>query len=177
MTQIPDRLMGRVQSAVTVLGWAPVPLAPLTAGVLLQFTGRVPNHLDLRSSDAGCCGDGHLESSGEAGLGCGDHGLCPRSIEALLLERPLRIVSLAFPWRSNSASARLDLGGLIPAARCGRRTRAIALSIASTGDHVGTQRGRGSAIRAAPEPALLIARLIATETQTTPAQSGLIPPI
>jgi hypothetical protein len=45
MTQIPDRLMGRVQSAVTVLGWAPVPLAPLTAGVLLQFTGRVPTIL------------------------------------------------------------------------------------------------------------------------------------
>lgn len=45
MTQVPDRLMGRVQSAVTVLGWAPVPLAPLTAGVLLQFTGRVPTIL------------------------------------------------------------------------------------------------------------------------------------
>jgi MFS family permease len=45
MTQIPDRLMGRVQSAVTVLGWAPVPLAPLTAGLLLQFTGRVPTIL------------------------------------------------------------------------------------------------------------------------------------
>ena len=45
MTQIPDRLMGRVQSAVAVLGWAPVPLAPLKAGILLQFTGRVPTIL------------------------------------------------------------------------------------------------------------------------------------
>src|ERR1035437_5929017 len=45
MTQIPDRLMGRVQSAVAVLGWAPVPLAPLKAGILLRFTGRVPTIL------------------------------------------------------------------------------------------------------------------------------------
>jgi hypothetical protein len=45
MTQIPDRLMGRVQSAVAVLGWEPVPLAPLKAGILLQFTGRVPTIL------------------------------------------------------------------------------------------------------------------------------------
>jgi hypothetical protein len=45
MTQIPDRLMGRVQSAVAVLGWAPVPLAPLKAGILLQFTGRIPTIL------------------------------------------------------------------------------------------------------------------------------------
>jgi len=45
MTQISDSLMGRVQIAVVVLGWAPVPLAPFTAGALLQFTRRVPTIL------------------------------------------------------------------------------------------------------------------------------------
>ena len=41
MADIPDGLMGRVGGPVAVLGWAPVPLAPLRAGILLQFTGRV----------------------------------------------------------------------------------------------------------------------------------------
>ncbi|MHB8324069.1 MAG: MFS transporter, partial [Candidatus Dormibacteria bacterium] len=39
--EIPDRLMGRVRSVTALLGWAPVPLAPLVAGILLATTGRV----------------------------------------------------------------------------------------------------------------------------------------
>ena len=38
-----------------------------------------PNHLDLRSSHAGCRGDGHLESSGEGRLG-GGAGRCHTSV-------------------------------------------------------------------------------------------------
>lgn len=41
LADVPDALLGRVNSAVALLGWAPVPLAPLAAGVLLQLTGRV----------------------------------------------------------------------------------------------------------------------------------------
>lgn len=40
MTQIPDRLMGRVQGAVALLGWAPVPLAPLLGGILIERVGE-----------------------------------------------------------------------------------------------------------------------------------------
>jgi MFS family permease len=39
MTQIPDRLMGRVQSAVALFGWAPVPLAPFIGGVMIERVG------------------------------------------------------------------------------------------------------------------------------------------
>jgi len=39
MVQVPDRLMGRVQSAVALIGWAPVPLAPLIGGLLIEKTG------------------------------------------------------------------------------------------------------------------------------------------
>ena len=39
MAQVPDRLMGRVQSAVALIGWAPVPLAPLVGGLLIERTG------------------------------------------------------------------------------------------------------------------------------------------
>lgn len=39
MTQVPEALMGRVQGAVAVFGWAPVPLAPFVAGLLLEWTG------------------------------------------------------------------------------------------------------------------------------------------
>jgi predicted MFS family arabinose efflux permease len=45
MSEIPDALMGRVQSVTAVLAWAPVPLAPLAAGLLLQFTGRIASIL------------------------------------------------------------------------------------------------------------------------------------
>lgn len=40
MTQIPDRLIGRVQGAVALLGCAPVPLAPLLGGVLIERIGE-----------------------------------------------------------------------------------------------------------------------------------------
>ncbi len=39
MREIPDRLMGRVQSAAALLGWAPVPLAPLFGGLLIERVG------------------------------------------------------------------------------------------------------------------------------------------
>ena len=39
MLQIPDALMGRVQAAVALIGWAPVPLAPLLAGLLIEHVG------------------------------------------------------------------------------------------------------------------------------------------
>lgn len=39
MQQIPDALMGRVQGAVAVFGWAPVPLAPFIAGLLIEQFG------------------------------------------------------------------------------------------------------------------------------------------
>ena len=39
MLEIPDRLMGRVQSAAALLGWAPVPLAPLVGGLLIEQVG------------------------------------------------------------------------------------------------------------------------------------------
>ncbi len=39
MLEIPDRLMGRVQSAAALLGWAPVPLAPLVGGALIERVG------------------------------------------------------------------------------------------------------------------------------------------
>jgi MFS family permease len=39
MLQIPDALMGRVQAAVALIGWAPVPLAPLFAGLLIEHVG------------------------------------------------------------------------------------------------------------------------------------------
>ncbi len=39
LADVPDQLLGRVNSAVALLGWAPVPLAPLAAGVLLELTG------------------------------------------------------------------------------------------------------------------------------------------
>jgi MFS family permease len=39
MRQVPDALMGRVQAAVALIGWAPVPLAPLLAGVLIEHVG------------------------------------------------------------------------------------------------------------------------------------------
>ncbi|WP_088285457.1 MFS transporter [Kineosporia sp. A_224] len=41
MAQVPDNLIGRVQGAVALLGWAPVPLAPLLGGVLLDHLGGV----------------------------------------------------------------------------------------------------------------------------------------
>lgn len=40
MLQVPDRLMGRVQSAVALIGWAPVPLAPLLGGLLIEQIGE-----------------------------------------------------------------------------------------------------------------------------------------
>jgi len=40
MLQIPDRLMGRVQSAVGLIGWAPVPLAPFLGGLLIESAGE-----------------------------------------------------------------------------------------------------------------------------------------
>jgi len=40
MLEIPDRLMGRVQSAAALLGWAPVPLAPLVGGLLIESVGE-----------------------------------------------------------------------------------------------------------------------------------------
>ncbi|MEV6845007.1 MFS transporter [Actinoplanes sp. NPDC051411] len=39
MTRFPDALMGRVQSAVALLGWAPVPLAPWVGGLLTEHLG------------------------------------------------------------------------------------------------------------------------------------------
>jgi predicted MFS family arabinose efflux permease len=39
MSQIPDALMGRVQAAVALIGWAPVPLSPLLAGLLIEWVG------------------------------------------------------------------------------------------------------------------------------------------
>jgi MFS family permease len=39
MAQVPDALMGRVQSAVALLGWAPVPLAPWIGGLLTEHVG------------------------------------------------------------------------------------------------------------------------------------------
>jgi MFS family permease len=39
MLQVPDALMGRVQAAVALIGWAPVPLAPLLAGLLIEHVG------------------------------------------------------------------------------------------------------------------------------------------
>jgi MFS family permease len=39
MVEIPDRLMGRVQSVAALLGWAPVPLAPLVGGILIERVG------------------------------------------------------------------------------------------------------------------------------------------
>lgn len=39
MKQVPDRIMGRVQAAVGTLGWAPVPLAPVLGGLLLEHVG------------------------------------------------------------------------------------------------------------------------------------------
>jgi predicted MFS family arabinose efflux permease len=39
MTQFPDALMGRVQAAVALLGWAPVPLAPWIGGLLTEHIG------------------------------------------------------------------------------------------------------------------------------------------
>jgi hypothetical protein len=39
MRQIPDALMGRVQAAVALIGWASVPLAPLLAGLLIEDVG------------------------------------------------------------------------------------------------------------------------------------------
>jgi MFS family permease len=39
MLEIPDRLMGRVQSAAALLGWAPVPLAPPVGGLLIERVG------------------------------------------------------------------------------------------------------------------------------------------
>lgn len=39
MLQIPDGLMGRVQAAVGVIGWAPVPLSPLLGGLLIEWVG------------------------------------------------------------------------------------------------------------------------------------------
>lgn len=45
MTQVPDELMGRVQAAVAVLGWAPVPVAPILGGFLLDQVGNGPTVL------------------------------------------------------------------------------------------------------------------------------------
>ncbi|HZM76874.1 MAG TPA: MFS transporter [Candidatus Limnocylindrales bacterium] len=39
MQQVPDALMGRVQAAVALIGWAPVPLSPLLAGLLVEWVG------------------------------------------------------------------------------------------------------------------------------------------
>lgn len=39
MSQIPDALMGRVQAAVALIGWAPVPLSPLLGGLLIEWVG------------------------------------------------------------------------------------------------------------------------------------------
>jgi MFS family permease len=39
MRQVPDALMGRVQAAVALIGWAPVPVAPLLGGVLIERVG------------------------------------------------------------------------------------------------------------------------------------------
>jgi MFS family permease len=39
MLQVPDALMGRVQAAVALIGWAPVPLAPLLGGLLIEHLG------------------------------------------------------------------------------------------------------------------------------------------
>jgi MFS family permease len=39
MQQIPDALMGRVQAAVALIGWAPMPLAPLLGGLLMERIG------------------------------------------------------------------------------------------------------------------------------------------
>ena len=41
MRQVPDALMGRVQSAVALIGWAPVPLAPLLGGLLIEWVGAM----------------------------------------------------------------------------------------------------------------------------------------
>jgi len=39
MVEIPDEQMGRVQGAVALLGWAPVPFAPLLGGILIERIG------------------------------------------------------------------------------------------------------------------------------------------
>lgn len=39
MAQIPDEQMGRVQAATALLGWAPVPFAPLAGGLLVDAAG------------------------------------------------------------------------------------------------------------------------------------------
>jgi MFS family permease len=39
MVGFPDALMGRVQAAVALLGWAPVPLAPWIGGLLTEHVG------------------------------------------------------------------------------------------------------------------------------------------
>jgi hypothetical protein len=39
MLQVPDALMGRVQAAAALIGWAPVPLSPLLGGLLIEWVG------------------------------------------------------------------------------------------------------------------------------------------
>lgn len=39
MTEVPDALMGRVQAAVALIGWAPVPLSPWIGGLLIEWIG------------------------------------------------------------------------------------------------------------------------------------------
>jgi hypothetical protein len=39
MAEVPDALLGRVQAAVGLLGWAPVPLAPWVGGLLIDGIG------------------------------------------------------------------------------------------------------------------------------------------
>ena len=47
MRQVPDALMGRVQAAVALIGWAPVPLSPLLCGLLVEWVGATWTVLGL----------------------------------------------------------------------------------------------------------------------------------